>query len=474
MCFETTQVQHFEHNEEDYYDPTRLDTITRPDEKRTKKRKIPLGTKRYPTNKTNLKRTNVCLSFNPVVSDQIHSLPPLSAIATPLHRHQNRIIFDFDPFALRLVMREPLRARVPNGLIKFDFHNVTTPTADVTPQPTPAPTNKRLRNVPNPNAPRKRALRSNSRTSEASQGGSNDNQPDVNQAEIKQALNQFNVRNEKDMTDDKDGTDSQKSGEESDEDNNTTPCLACRQAELAPARQPPNQFFGSGFRHHQIPTHMTGSMLRSFNLLAGRGELNEDHLVIGRQMCPVIERDDQFMAMMVSVFTRQEMVALQKHGGTGSTALGETSQLRVNTINEAMCTLIGVANHPQRESSGLHSNSRLRGRSRHSPTFILLTHIHLPNQVDTLSKSNVPLLETVIVKNASAVRRHVFVMHILSWSCFDQIDGTKTFEELKNIGNCALPSDERVQHTMGTLLETFGTDVQNDKAAHKLPKDGSV
>ncbi|KAH9821272.1 hypothetical protein DFH28DRAFT_1079312 [Melampsora americana] len=56
---------------------------------------------------------------------------------------------------------------------------------------------------------------------------------------------------------------------------------------------------------------------------------------------------------------------------------------------------------------------------------------------------------------------------------FDRIDGTKTFEQLKTSSDFALPTEERVQQTMGTLMETFGTDVQDDEAAHEIPEDGN-
>ncbi|KAH9822521.1 hypothetical protein DFH28DRAFT_922814 [Melampsora americana] len=461
-------------------------------------------------------------------------------------------------------------------------NGLSTPTPNVTPQPTSAPTNKRLRSLPDPIVPTKRALRSNTRLSEPSQGGSNENRTDVNQCDIKQALHRFNRSHDQEMGNEEDNSNSEKSCDDSDEDRHDTPAFDSPPRGSAPEHQTPNQPAVSDVRHRQIPTHLTGSMLRSFNSLAGRGELNEDHLVIGRRLCPAIEREDQFMAMIVSVLAaRQETVSLvneltlkindlkdilltrESSGARGRLPWEETSELRqcvrllasqiiLRGDLQAYTTtqdrdgdqdILPYSLYAQVMKGMLANPTEWRNRLlparygrdpdprcakalrkmiknilkevRKEFESLLLTHIQLPNRVNTLSHANVPLLETVIVKlyqkERGLIGGRVRRMQVLHWGLnrelyenksfwavvdqnlerlrrettrfryayfilvlqddFDRIDGTKTFEQLKTSCDFALPTKERVQQTMGTLLETFGTDVQDDKAAHELPED---
>ncbi|KAH9821263.1 hypothetical protein DFH28DRAFT_1120655 [Melampsora americana] len=468
--------------------------------------------------------------------------------------------------------------------------NLSAPSINVTAQPSPAGNPKRPRQNSQPNVPSKWPLRSNSRTSEATQGDSNDNQADVNQADINQALNLFNQGDDQECTDDEDSDHPEKS--ESQEDDGELDHLPSPQEALGPARQPQRTPLVRGVRHHQIPTHMTGLMLRSFNLLATQGQLDEDHMVIGRLLCPVVEGDDRFIALMVSVLaarqqmtsqveelTRQlndlKMVVLNRESAVGRGGLPweETSELRqcVRSLASQMILngniqaytatqdregdqdILPYSLYAQVMKGMLANPTEWRNRLlparygrdpdprcakalrkmiknilkevRKEFESLLLTHIQLPNRVNTLSNANVPLLETVIVKlyqkergligGRVRVREEILEdrMQVIHWGLnrdmyenksfwavvdqnlerlrrettrfryayfilvlqddFDRIDGTKTFEQLKTSSDFALPTKERVQQTMGTLMETFGTDVQDDEAAHEIPEDGN-
>ncbi|KAH9819228.1 hypothetical protein DFH28DRAFT_925326 [Melampsora americana] len=453
--------------------------------------------------------------------------------------------------------------------------NVLAPSTNVTSQPTPAVNNKRSVDETNPNAARKRPLRSNSQASEGSDSALKDMQTDVNQSDINRVLNLFNQSNEQEGTDDEDSDHPDKS--DCDEDDYEPLHLPSPEERLRPARQSPTERVVTGVRHHQMPTHLTGSILRTFNLLANRGQLDEDHLVIGRLLCPVIEGDDRFMALMVSILaarqqmtsqveelTRQlndlKMVVLNRKSAVGCGGLPweETSELRAYTATQdregdqdilpyslyAQVMKGMLANPTKWRNQLLPAQYALRKmiknvlkEVRKEFESLLLTHIQLPNRVNTLSNANVPLLETVIVKlyqkeqvlTGGRVRvreeiledvdhiretRYAYLqMQVIHWGLnrefyenksfwavvdqnlerlrrettrfryayfilvlqddFDRIDGTKTFDQLKTSCDFALPTKERVQQTMGTLMETFGTNVQDDEAAHKLPEDGS-
>ncbi|KAH9808348.1 hypothetical protein DFH28DRAFT_1088022 [Melampsora americana] len=161
----------------------------------------------------------------------------------------------------------------------------------------------------------------------------------------------------------------------------------------------------------------------------------------------------------------------------------------------------------------------------------LLTHINLPNQVQVGSHANVPMLDTVIVKlyqkecgliggrvrvreeilqdvdqartscyawlrmqaihwglnfaeyegwsfwnvvdcqlaylrSQSTRYRYAFFLLVLQ-SDLERINGTKTFEELKETTNFSLPTKTQIQDTMDELNLTFGAEVQPDEEAYQ-------
>ncbi|KAH9816679.1 hypothetical protein DFH28DRAFT_926909 [Melampsora americana] len=162
---------------------------------------------------------------------------------------------------------------------------------------------------------------------------------------------------------------------------------------------------------------------------------------------------------------------------------------------------------------------------------MLLTHINLPNRVHVGSHANVPMLDTVIVKlyqkergliggrvhvreeilqdvdqlrtsryawlrmqamhwglnfaeyegrsfwnvvdcqlaylrSQSTRYRYAFFLLVLQFD-LERIDGTKTFEELKETTDFSLPTETQIQDTIDELNVTFGDEVQPEEEAYQ-------
>ncbi|EGF99462.1 uncharacterized protein MELLADRAFT_94293 [Melampsora larici-populina 98AG31] len=360
-------------------------------------------------------------------------------------------------------------------------------------------------------------------------------------------------------------------------------------------------------------THLSGRRLQIFNQIAGRAHLDEQNDQFIACMVAVLAtlqdvssiRDEILGAIRTNPHTRgvsttpdvvtwkadsaelkqcMRLLATQSILGGGVQAytarvdpLGGTDQLPLGLYSRVMSALLsnpsewknrvlppGYGSNPDpRHTRALETTlNNVLKEVRKSFDDVLLTHINLPNRVNSGGHANVPVLDTVIVKvrrgqtfvrcrvritsmyyvalsermrndwrtGSSARRdpaggrsianltlrmadflsarqrmqaihwgmnfadyggrsfwnvvdrqlahlrtqstryRYVFFILILQ-SDLERIDGTKTFDKMKETTDFSLPTEAQINHTMNKLNQTFGATVQPDEEAHAIVTD---
>ncbi|KAH9817292.1 hypothetical protein DFH28DRAFT_890201 [Melampsora americana] len=397
-------------------------------------------------------------------------------------------------------------------------------------------------------------------TSNASSGGSSDPTPDPRRPAISSDLDQFNFETS-------DANDLQLQVQINNALQEQAALAGTATASQADTG-PPHSNSGP------TPTHLTGTRLALFNPLAARSRLDKQSLSLGRFLCNVKGRDDQFLSCVVGILVvqqevdsvRMELLEAIKQitsarpgvSPDGATWKADSAELK-QTIRllATQCILGGdVQAYTGRVDPdggtdqlplclyGKTMSAMLSNPSEWKNRILPPGYGTNPDPRHTLhvgSHANVPMLDTVIVKlyqkergliggrvhvreeilqdvdqlrtsryawllnffvyiaqqrmqamhwglnfaeyegrsfwnvvdrqlaylrSQSTRYRYAFFLLVLQFD-LERIDGTKTFEELKETTDFSLPTETQIQDTIDELNVTFGDEVQPEEEAYQ-------